>query len=80
MSTITVRMDRGRKLIMVNGSFPFPDIDAMSVYCDDANDIGSVPVSLSGCHEECDAKKLLKLALAMALHDTGVNDFDVVFV
>ena len=80
MSTITVRMDRGRKRIMVNGSFPFPDIDAVNVYCDDTSNIGNVPVSLSECHEECRAKMLLKLALAISLHDAGVNDFDVVFV
>ena len=79
MSAIAVRMDRERKRIMVDGSFPFPGIDAMNVYCDDTNNIGNVPVSLSGCHEECHAKMLFKLALAIALHDTGVNDFDVVF-
>lgn len=79
MSAIAVRIDRGRKTIMVDGSFPFLGIDAMNVYCDDASNIGYVPVSLSGCREECHAKELLKLALAMALHDTGVNEFDVVF-
>ena len=79
MSAIAVRMDRGRRLIMVDGSFPFLGIDAMNVYCDDASNIGNIPLSLSGCHEECRAKMLFKLALAMALHDTGVNDFDVVF-
>ena len=39
MSVIAVRMDRRRKLIMVNGSFPFSDIDAMNVYCDDAHEV-----------------------------------------
>lgn len=79
MSVIAVKMDRGRRRIMVDGSFPFLGIDAMNVHCDDAGNIGNVPVSLSGCREECQAKTLFKLALAIALHDAGVNDFDIVF-